>query len=80
MTADLLQALRDSATADQYYIGWMKDIASSGTCPVSTTADHSYQLAQQESVTAVAVKKEFAALWQPVAGPFGLPAYTDDDI
>jgi hypothetical protein len=80
MTADLLQALRDSTTADQDYIGWMNDIASSGTCPISTATDHSYQAAQQESATAVAVKKEFAALWQPVAAPFGLPVYTDDDI
>ena len=58
----------------------MNDIASSGTCSISTATDHSYQAAQQESATAVAVKKEFAALWQPVAAPFGLPVYTDGDI
>lgn len=80
MLTDLLQALRDSTTADQDFIGWINDIANSGSCPISTAADHSYQAGYQESRTALTAKQDFVTLWNPAASSFGLPTYTANSI
>lgn len=80
MASDLLQALRDSTQADQDYIGWINDIARSGSCPISTQADHSYQAGYQESRTALAAKQDLLNLWNPAASSFGLPTYTENSI
>ena len=80
MAGDLLQALRDSTTADQDFIGWINDIANSGSCPISTKADHSYQAGYQESRTALAAKQDFVTLWNPAASSFHLRTYTENSI
>ena len=80
MIADLLQALRQSTIADQYFIGWMNDIPASGPCPVNTQDDPSYQDGFRESQAALTEKKEFVSLWNPVAREFGLPTYLENSI
>jgi hypothetical protein len=77
---DLLQALRQSSTADNGFIGWMQDIADSGTCPINTSTDRFYQVGYQASKRATAAKQEFVQLWNPLAWEFGQPKFTANSI
>ena len=80
MLGDLLHALRESSAADQDFAGWIQDIANSGSCPVSTATDASYQAGYRESQRAVAAKDQFVMLWNPLAQEFGQPTFTSGGI
>ena len=77
---DLLRALRQSSTADRSFIGWMQDIADSGSCPISTATDSSYQAGYRASKRATTAKKQFVKMWNPLARKFGQPIYTSNGI
>jgi hypothetical protein len=80
LLADFKQVLRQSIRADQGFIGWMQDIKSSGTCPVNTTTDASYQAGLQASRQANSAKRSFLGLWNPLASRFSQPRYTASQI
>jgi hypothetical protein len=79
MLADLKRVLQRSITADRGFIGWMQDIQAA-TCPVNTSTDASYQQGFRASTRAVTAKKEFLALWNPIARKFGQPTFTSSEI
>jgi hypothetical protein len=80
LLADFKQVLQQSIRADQGFIGWMQDIKSSGTCPVNTTTDASYQAGLQASRQANSAKRSFLGLWNPLASRFSQPRYTASQI
>ena len=80
LLADFKRVLRQSIRADQGFIGWMQNIKTSGTCPVNTTADASYQAGLQASRQANSAKRSFLGLWNPLASRFGQPRYTASQI
>jgi len=80
MLTDLRQVLQHSITADQDFIGWMQDIQDTGTCPVSTSTDASFQAAGRADTLAVKAKKKLLALWNPIARKFGQPTFTSSEI
>jgi len=80
MIADFQQVLKHSIMADQGFVGWMRDIQNAGKCPVPTRTDAPYQAALRQSALAVAAKKTFLKLWNPLAGRFGQPAFTASQL
>jgi hypothetical protein len=80
LLADFKQVLRQSIRADQGFIGWMRDIQNSGSCPVNTTADASYRAGLRASRQASSAKLSFLGLWNPLARRFGQPRYTASQI
>lgn len=80
LLTDFSDVLALSTSADRDFIGWMQDIQASSTCPASTATDVSYQAGLRESRRADTAKKEFLALWNPLASQFGEPAYTPTQI
>jgi hypothetical protein len=80
LLADFKQVLRQSIRADQGFVGWMRDIKNSGTCPVNTTTDAPYQAGLRASRQASSVKSSFLGLWNPLASRFGQPRYTASQI
>ncbi len=80
MIADFQQVLKHSIMADQGFVGWMRDIQNAGKCPVPTRTDAPYQAALRQSALAVAAKKTFLKLWNPLAGQFGQPAFTASQL
>jgi hypothetical protein len=80
LLADFKQVLQQSIRADQGFIGWMRDIQSSGTCPVNTTADASYRAGLRASRQANSAKRSFLGLWNRLARRFGQPRYTASQI
>jgi hypothetical protein len=80
MSADLASVLRLSITADHDFISWMQDPATVQGCPGGTATDASYAAGLQASAQAVRAKKQFLALWNPLAKKFGHPTYTTLDI
>lgn len=80
LLGDLLQALHESSIADQDFVGWIQDMANSGSCPISTAADASYQAGYRESLRAVKAKDQFVALWNPLAQEFGQATFTASSI
>jgi hypothetical protein len=80
LLADFKQVLQQSIRADQGFIGWMQNVKNSGTCPVNTTADTSYQAGLQASRQANSAKRSFLGLWNPLASRFGQPRYTASQI
>jgi hypothetical protein len=80
MIADFQQVLTHSIAADQGFVGWMHDIANAGKCPVPTGTDAPYQTALRQSALAVAAKKTFLKLWNPLAGQFGQPTFTASQL
>ena len=80
LLADFKQVLQQSIRADQGFIGWMRDIQNSGTCPVNTTRDASYQAGLQASRRANSAKHSFLGLWDPLASQFSQPRYTASQI
>jgi hypothetical protein len=80
LLADFKQVLRQSIRADQGFIGWMRDIQNSGTCPVNPTTDASYQAGLQASGQANSAKRSFLGRWNPLARQFGQPKYTASQI
>jgi len=79
LRSTLVSLLQDSATADDGYARWMQDIQSQG-CPVDTATDRGFQSGDQASQSATQDKKDFVALWNPLAGQFGLNTYTADTL
>ena len=80
LLADFKQVLQQSIRADQGFIGWMRDTQNSGTCPVNTTTDASYQAGLQASRQANSAKHSFLRLWNPLASRFSQPRYTASQI
>jgi hypothetical protein len=80
MRADLGKVLQLSITADHDFITWMQDPATAQGCPGGTATDASYAAGVQASQQAVQAKKQFLALWNPLAKQFGRPTYTTLDI
>jgi hypothetical protein len=80
LLADFKQVLRRSIRADQGFMGWMRDIQNSGTCPVNTAADSSYRAGLQASRQANSAKHSFLGRWNPLASRFGQPRYTASRI
>lgn len=80
MLTDLRQVLQHSIAADQDFIGWMQDIRDTGTCPVNTSTDASFQAAGRADTLAVKAKTKFLALWNPIARKFGQPTFTSTEI
>ena len=80
LLTDFKQVLQQSIRADQGFVRWMRDIQSSGTCPVNTTTDASYQAGLQASRQANSVKHSFLGRWNPLASRFGQPRYTASQI
>lgn len=80
MRTDLGNVLQLSITADRDFVGWMQDPQTTQGCPASTAQDGDYTAGLQASSQAVQAKKQFLALWNPLAEQFGLPTYTALDI
>jgi hypothetical protein len=80
MRADLGNILQISITADRDFIGWMQDPQSTQGCPASTAQDADYAAGLQASTQAMQAKKQFLALWNPLAQQFGEPTYTTLNI
>jgi hypothetical protein len=80
LLADFKQVLQQSIRADQGFVGWMRHIQNSGTCPVNTTTDASYQAGLRASRQASSVKNSFLGLWNPLASRFGQPRYRASQI
>ena len=80
LLADFKHVLQQSIRADRGFIGWMQNIKNSGTCPMNTTADASYQAGLQASRQANSAKSSFLGLWNPLASRFGQPRYTASQI
>ena len=80
LLADFKQVLQQSIRADQGFTGWMRDIQNSGTCPLNTAADASYQAGLRASRQANSAKLSFLGLWNPLASRFGQPRYTASQI
>lgn len=80
LLAGFKQVLQQSIRADQGFIGWMRDIQNSGTCPVNTTTDASYQAGLQASRQANSAKRSFLGRWNLLASQFSQPRYTASQI
>jgi eukaryotic-like serine/threonine-protein kinase len=80
LLADFKQVLQQSIRADQGFIGWMRDVQGSVTCPVNTTTDAAYQAGVQASRQANSAKRSFLGRWNPLASRFGQPRYTASQI
>lgn len=80
MIDDLETSLRQSSKADEGFIGWMKDMASSGSCPVDPATDTSYQNGYRASKAASTAKAQFLKLWNPLARQFDQPVFTVNKI
>ena len=80
LLADFKRVLRQSIRADRGFIGWMQDIQNSGTCPVNTTTNSSYQAGVRASRQANSAKHSFLGRWNPLASRFGQPRYRASHI
>jgi hypothetical protein len=58
----------------------MQNPATVAGCPGSTATDAHYAAGVQASGQAVQAKKQFLALWNPLARKFGQPTFTTLDI
>ncbi|HWC80506.1 MAG TPA: hypothetical protein VG756_11135 [Pseudonocardiaceae bacterium] len=76
----LSTALSDSATADQDYATWIGDLQTSGCDPGTATEDDNYTAAQSASILATQDKQNFLAAWNPLAGGYGQPTWTESAI
>jgi len=76
MLSDLRSAWQVSATADDDYARWADDEAARGC----TTNDQWYAATSTPNQQATADKMAFIALWNPIAGHYGLPAYTQSQL
>lgn len=77
---DLGQVLQISIDADRDFISWMQDPQAMQGCPNGTAPDSDYAAGLQASSRAIAAKKEFLAMWNPLAQQFQLPTCTSLDI
>jgi hypothetical protein len=80
MRTDLGNVLQLSINADRDFIGWMQDPQATQDCPTGTAQDGYYNAGLRASSLAVQAKKQFLALWNPLAEQFQLPTYTALDI
>lgn len=73
--SSLVMALRSSLTADSDYLSWARQ-ERSGCKPAAAVAAGSYRAAVAADSRAVSAKRSFAAVWNPVAATFSMPAQT----
>jgi hypothetical protein len=75
----LSDALRHAYDADQAFVAWASPTISGG-CGNTNGRQTSYERAQAASTKAQASKREFLALWNPIAGQWGLAHRTTKEI
>jgi hypothetical protein len=76
MLSDLRGAWQASATADEDYARWASDEATLGC----TTNDSWYAATAAPNQQATNGKMAFIVLWNPIAGRYGLPGYTQGQL
>jgi hypothetical protein len=74
----LLQVLQTSLDADRDWRNWAA--AKTTSCSKNDTGSAAYKAATTASSADTSAKKEFAALWNPVAATMGLPTRTGADF
>jgi hypothetical protein len=79
MLSDLTGAWQASGEVDQDYAQWASDENSQG-CSSQDYTDSSYEAAVSPNNQATTDKTAFVALWNPIAGKYGLPAYSQGEI
>jgi len=78
LVSTLTTAMQDSIAADQDYLTWMDDFASSGSpCRSDPNQDSYYAAAVTASNAATIAKNAFVAIWNPMAPRYGQPPYSD---
>jgi hypothetical protein len=75
----LKSALGFALAADQHFVTWAEPAATGG-CADSPTRDAAWERGQSASKQAQAAKKQFVAVWNPVAGRLGLDQRDTDKI
>jgi tRNA A-37 threonylcarbamoyl transferase component Bud32 len=74
LKADLIQALRLSMRIDTNYLKWAEQQQSTG-CGVGYNSSY-YQAASNADPQASNIKRQFLALWNPIATTYGFPNLT----
>ncbi|GIM88303.1 hypothetical protein Ato02nite_000960 [Paractinoplanes toevensis] len=75
----LRAALGFALTADAHFVSWAEP-AASGDCADTPARDAAWQRGQASSKQAQTAKKQFIAVWNPIAGPLGLAERSTDKI
>ncbi|MFK0151542.1 hypothetical protein ACIQVL_33390 [Streptomyces sp. NPDC090499] len=79
LASDLNSAWQSSEEADRAYVRVVDDV--SGNCSTSAvTGSSAWQDAVSASADATAAKKDFVAVWNPVAREFGLETFAWSDL
>jgi len=73
----LQQMMSASATADRYYAAWAPDVAN---CSGNAAHTANFSAAEAASSQATALKRQFAAIWNPVASSAGLSPRNEDQL
>ena len=76
LISQLTQAEKDSITADQSYSAWMAGFS----CGADLNVDVNYQEGNSASTRATGDKREFIALWNPLAANDGFRQYQEPDL
>jgi hypothetical protein len=83
LPAQMIQALtgawQASGRADQDFAAWANDENSNG-CTANDTSNANYHAASGPDNQATVDKHTFASLWNPIAGPYGLPTYQWNEL
>jgi hypothetical protein len=79
MLSDLTGAWQASQQVDQDYAQWADDENTQG-CTDQDYTDPSYEAAESPNQQATSDKTAFVALWNRIAGKYGLPTYDQGEI
>jgi hypothetical protein len=83
LPAQMIQALtgawQASGEADQDFAAWAND-ENSNSCTANDTSNPNYQAASGPDSQATVDKHTFVGLWNPIAGPYGLPTYQWNEL
>lgn len=77
---NLVRALDNSATADQDYAAWGRDVLAGGFCQGTAPLDGNYSAATNSDQNATNAKQQFASVWNPTAQALGLPPADPDQF
>ena len=76
----LVNALTESAAADNAFAAWGRDV-SNGKCDgQAPTGGKNYKDGESASTRAGKAKEEFVSRWNPIAGEYALQTITSDDF
>ncbi|GIF25393.1 hypothetical protein BJ973_003670 [Actinoplanes tereljensis] len=75
----LRAALGFALAADAHFVSWAEP-AATGDCKDTTARNAAWQRGQASSKQAQGAKKQFIAVWNPIAGPLGLAERSTDKI